>query len=614
MRNLAQTRIRIADLGRLLRTRLFRIALLSAVVLLLLFKVALPQFVSTASVKTNMEKALSSWTGGRASISGDPTISFWPRPQLTLHDVTIVSEVDNLLPLARADAITADFDVLAALRGTPVFYDFRLLAPVFRIERLKDGALNWRRSGWMSDAMHGRPDEAPMLAQDVPIGDIAIENGALEIIDQQTGGAQRITDITGMVRWQSPSERIGIDLSAVIKGEVVNWSFACDEPLLFFSGRSTSIDTALRSAPVNFAFEGAGSLASNAFFSGQTSVSAPSITALLRWYGLDIPQDPTLGAINLNAALTIGSQAVKLDNLALTIDGANATGVLDIALPVEHLPRIGGTLAFDRLDLNTLFSSLAPMPGTTAGIARAVDTDFLEWLRLDLRLSAQQANLGPVLLTDLAAGIMVRDGRASFDIGDSTYAGGSLSGRIAIAEQWINGGGQLALSLKGADLAPIASQLNLQGPLPIGRSDVSLDLSTDKPIWAMTLDDLSGRIRVTVNDGTLVNFNADAFESMVARDAFFNLSEVSNGAFSFSTADMEATFADGVAELTRAEIVTEEKALSVTGRIPYRTSSLALAGTLKPADPKAIADPLRFFVGGSWPNAIISPISVLIQP
>lgn len=614
MNNLAQNRITTAGLRRLLRSTLFRLALLSAIVFLVLFKVALPLFVSTASVKTNMESTLSSWTGGRASISGEPTISFWPRPQLTLHDVTIVSDGDNPQLMAKADAITADFDVLAALRGTPVFYDFRLLAPVFRIERLKDGALNWRRAGWMADAMHGKPEQTPLLAQDVPIGDIAIENGTLDIVDQQSGGAHRITDVTGMVTWPTPLEQIRINLSAVVKGEVVNWTFACDEPLSFFSGLSTSIDTALTSAPVNFTFEGVGSLSSNAFFSGQSSVSAPSVSALLRWFGLDIGQSASLGTVNLDAAVTVGSQAIKLDNLALTIDGANATGVLDIALPVAHLPRIGGTLAFDRLDLNTLFLTLSPIPSAAGGIARTVDTDFFEWLRLDLRLSARQANLGPVVLTDLAAGIMVRDGRASFDIGDSAYAGGSLSGRIAIAEQWINGGGQLALSLKDADLGPIASQLGLQGPLPIGRSDLSLDLSTDKPMWAMTPGDLSGRIRLAVNNGTLVNFNEATFETLVARDAFFNLSEVSAGAFSFSTADIEATFKDGIAELTRADIVGEGKVLSLSGRIPYRTGSLALAGALKPADPQAGTVPLRFFVGGSWPNAVISPLSVLIRP
>ncbi len=612
MKNLIQNRITAAGWRGLLRSNIFRMGLLAAFVSLVLFKIALPLFVSTASVKTNMENALSFWTGGRASISGDPTISFWPHPQLTLHDVEIVSEGDTPQLMAKADAITADFDVLAALRGTPVFYDFRLLAPSFRIEKRKDGTLNWRKVGWMANAVQNTPD--PVLQQDAPIGDVAIENGTLDILDQSTGSRYRVTDISGVIAWPTPSDRIRADLSAVVNGEIVNWAFGCDEPLSFFSGLSTPISTALTSAPVNFSFEGAGSLSATAFFSGQSSLSVPSISALLRWYGVDAAQATTLGAISIDATMSAGGEAVKLDNLTLTIDGANATGVLDIALPAGHLPRIGGTLAFDRLDLNALIDAASPMPSTPGEITGAIAPDFLNWLRLDLRLSAQQANLGPLVLTDLAAGAMADGGRASFDIGDSGYAGGSLSGRIAITEQQLYGGGQLALSLKGADLGPIVSQLGLQGPLPIGRGDLSLDLSSDRLISATTLGDMSGRIRIAVNDGTLVNFNETTFEALVAKDAFFNLSDVAAGAFSFSTADIEATLKNGVADLTRADIVGREKILSLTGRVPYRTGSLALAGILKPADTQASTLPLRFFVGGSWPNAAISPLSVLIRP
>ncbi|WP_175552031.1 AsmA family protein [Pararhizobium antarcticum] len=614
MKNIFQNRIKTIRLGGVLQSTIFRLTVLAAFLLVVLFKVALPLFVSTASVKANMEDALSSWTGGLASISNDPTISFWPRPHLTLHDVTIVSVGDNPQTMAKAQAITADFDVLAALRGTPVFTDFHLLAPAFRIERLADGTLNWRKAGWMADAMDGEPDQKPVLAQGTPIGDITIENGILDIADQPTGTDYRITDITGTIAWPTPSERIRANLSAVIKGESVKWSFVCDDPLSFFSGLRTPISTALTSAPVNFAFDGAGSLSASAFFSGQSSFSAPSVSALLRWVGMDIGQAAAVDAISLDAAMTVGRQALKLDNLTLALNGGNATGVLDITRPDGHLPRIGGTLAFDSLDLNTLFRALAPLPAASDGIARTVNTRFMEWLRLDLRLSAQQAKLGPIMLTDLAAGAMVRDGRASFDIGDSGYAGGSLSGRIAIAEQWINGGGELALALKGADLESLASQLALEGPLPLGRGDLSLDLSTDKPMWAMTASDLSGRVRLAVNDGKLVNFNAADFETLVARDAFFNLSEVTAGSFAFSTADIEATIKDGVAELTRADIVGQQQTLTLAGRIPYRTGSLALAGVLKAAKPQPEAAPLRFFVGGSWPNPVISPLSVLIRP
>lgn len=77
-----------AGLRRLLLSRMLAFLLFGVLALVMLFKVALPLFVSTASVKLNMERALSSWTGARASIASDPDISFWPHPVLTLHAVT----------------------------------------------------------------------------------------------------------------------------------------------------------------------------------------------------------------------------------------------------------------------------------------------------------------------------------------------------------------------------------------------------------------------------------------------------------------------------------------------------------------------------------------------
>ena len=74
-----------AGLRRLLLSRALAWLLVGALVLVMLFKVALPLFISTASVKLSMERALSSWTGARAAIAGNPDISFWPHPVLTLH-------------------------------------------------------------------------------------------------------------------------------------------------------------------------------------------------------------------------------------------------------------------------------------------------------------------------------------------------------------------------------------------------------------------------------------------------------------------------------------------------------------------------------------------------
>ena len=99
-----------------------------------------------------------------------------------------------------------------------------------------------------------------------------------------------------------------------------------------------------------------------------------------------------------------------------------------------------------------------------------------------------------------------------------------------------------------------------------------------------------------------------------AKNTFFNFSEAADGAFDFVRADLEARLDRGLAELTKAEIEGNEKLLTLSGMIPYRSGSLALAGTLadRPQANATVVNPaISFFVGGSWPEPVISPISIL---
>lgn len=599
---------RTTGLRDLLASRIVAWLVVCAFVLTVLFKVALPLFVSTASVKANMEQVLSSWTGARANIAGDPHISFWPHPVLTLRAITFEGG-DTTTPelLAKADAIAAGFDILAALRGTPVFYDFRLVNPVFKVERRTDGTFNWRRAGWMAEAIANASAKTPSAVRNTPIGDIEIDNGIVEFTDRITASVYRVTDISGSAQWPTPTAQMSANLSAAMNGETVEWSVVCDEPMMLLSGQNSAIQTSFKSAPLSFNFDGAANGSTHPFASGQLQLTARSFAALSAWSDGKAPSAGSTGAVAIDTSMTMSAETLKMDNLSLSLDGASATGVLDVAWNGARGPRVDGTLAFDRLDLTLLLSSLLPLQ-PQSDTANRLDMSFLKQLRLDLRLSAQEASYGPLTLTDVAAGVMAANGRASVDIGDGTYAGGSLSGRIALANDGAEGG-QLQFSLKDADLEPVASSLGLAGPLPLGRGMLSVDLSTAEPLSKMTPGGVSGEIRYMANNGTLKNFNGPEFERLAAQGRFFNISQAGNGSFDFITADIVATLRNGIAELVKADIKGEGRTLSLAGVIPYRNGSLALAGAIRPDDSAIPA--VRFFVGGSWPNPVISPLAAI---
>jgi AsmA protein len=408
-------------------------------------------------------------------------------------------------------------------------------------------------------------------------------------------------------------QRLDLALTGVLNGEMTRWSFTCDQPLALLAGRNANIKTTLSADPATLSFEGAANLSGNAFASGTVQLATPSLSHLLAWQGKEIPAVGTLGKVNIDASISTSGWSAKLENVKLTLDNAQATGVLGIDMPPEGLPQVGGTLAFDRIDLHAFLTAFSPLPGTDQNAA-TIDTAFIHQFGMDLRLSAKTADFAPFSLQDLAAGMRIENGRATFDVGDSTFMDGRLTGRIALAEEGFRGGGQLQMSLSNVDIGGIVTALALPGPLPSGVGSADFELSTNRPLWATTPSDMSGRFRLRMGTGTLNHFNRQAFEERMAKNAFFNFSEVADTSFDFVRADVDARLDRGLAELTKAEIEGSEKLLKLSGMIPYRTGSVALAGTLadrQQPGATAVNPPISFFVGGSWPEPVISPISIL---
>ena len=597
------------NLSRFIRSRKLVGGILAVLGAVVLVRAAVPFLVRTDMVAEAIETSLESWTGAEVTTAGSPSFAFWPYPRVTLENVRVEAGAE----LARIEAVSATFDLIGAVRGVPAFGDFELVRPVFTVGWSADGVVNWRRGGRLAqaiDAMAAAPEGKTPAHANARIGTVKIIDGAVSLTPA-TGAAYRVSDINGSVVWPALPGRIDLDLTGVVGGELARWTFSCDRPLALFAGRNAEVRGRLSADPATVDFNGTANLAANAFVSGNLQLSTPSLARLLAWQGKHIPAADTVGAVTAEARVTAADYSAKLENLKLGLENAQATGVLDVAMPPAGTPQVGGTLAFDRIDLKAFLSALSPMP---EGGGTGIDTAFMRQFGLDLRLSAKTADFAPFSLGDLAAGIRIENGRASFDVGDSAFMDGSLTGRIALTEEGFRGGGQLQVSLGNVDIGGIVERLALPGPLPSGRGSADFALSTERPLWATRASDLSGQFRLRMNGGTLTHFDVPAFEALAAKNTFFSITEAGNGSFDFASADVDARLDRGLAELTKAVIEGNDRTLSVSGMIPYRTGSVALAGTLsqKPReDGTQAAPPVSFFVGGSWPEPVISPLSVL---
>jgi AsmA protein len=121
---------------------------------------------------------------------------------------------------------------------------------------------------------------------------------------------------------------------------------------------------------------------------------------------------------------------------------------------------------------------------------------------------------------------------------------------------------------------------------------------------------VTGNIHFRTQSGSLPGFDSEAVRSEAAKAEFFALSAVSHRAFAFDRLDIAADLDDGAAQIKRGRIEGPQETITLSGVIPYKSSGLALSGKIIATDPvnDAAFPVLPFFVGGSWPDPVLSAL------
>jgi AsmA protein len=456
-----------------------------------------------------------------------------------------------------------------------------------------------------------------VIPDSAALGTVTIEDGTLRWIRDPGADAERLTAINGSLAWTAPTAPARANITAIFRGEQMTLNGSTSAPLLFLGKTVAPVEIRLVSPPLTLEFKGSGSLGPDLYASGALRLVSASVRRTLEWSGADIKPGEALGALELTAQLSAEPTRAKLNDLIVLIDANRGIGVLDVELRQDTPPMIAGTLAFNSLDIASFLQAFTPLPRGGADIASTIDTRFLREIGLDLRLSAQSASFGPVVLSNLAAAARVEQGRANFDVGDATAYGGSLIGRIAVSEKGIDGGLDVQLSTRNTNFGQFFDAVGLSGPLPRGTGSLDIELTSPYPTWATALTDLTGQVRLALDTGFVPGLDVVKFRELAATERFFDLEQLGASArFAFESARFEAMIAAGEADLKIAELVGPQQTISLSGVIPYTRSSLAIAGILgrtPPAGEAAATEqdtlpPVRFFLGGSWPQPVISPV------
>lgn len=594
--------------------------------------VILPVAVSQQRVRDHIAFEVHALLGADLSMREAPKLSYFPSFTASLQDVQLTrSGAGDQQPIVTAERVDLDLSLWSALSGKINVTSVRLVRPHFTLSSeagslgayLKDAfATPGSRMGSIIalsrsviEANPSDPDISKLPS--MRLGKLTIEDGLLALKHADGKGEEQISSINGSISWPQSDSALSAKLHAIWHGEAADIEASSARPLFLIAGGTAPIKLSVTSTPLDLSLDGNANLSSNLFVSGKLSLQSPSLRRILEWSHTKIDPGTAIGSVDLDASLTLAQDRMKLDNVALTLDGNPGKGVLEIGSE-DGMPKISGTLAFGSLDLKSFLSAFTPMADGKPP-SPAIDTRFLRQMVLDLRFSADKATAGPVSLTKLAATAQVKGGQASFDIGDATVYGGDLQASLQLKGSGEANYGELRLTGSDIDSSALADALGVQGQFPLAHVSGSLALKGPITDWGSAVAGATGSVEAHFGPGQVNGFDFDEFVKRARGSSFFSLDDMNKASFAFNSIDVKAGIADGLATLSSAEIKSPKGNVMLNGLVPFVGRSLALSGRLQlPAAAKAAAtgaskatseaNDVYFFVGGSWNRPFVSPV------
>jgi AsmA protein len=264
------------------------------------------------------------------------------------------------------------------------------------------------------------------------------------------------------------------------------------------------------------------------------------------------------------------------------------------------MPALSGTIAFEQLDVASFLSafSISTNPATTrSGIG------FFDQLNLDLRLSAASANAGPVPLTEVAAAVRIKNGKADFDLGDAALYGGRVQANLALSEAAGLPDADLRIKLSDINLSQIPGTASL--PVTSAPADGTLELKGKYAGFLPFLKEADGEAFVQLQKGEIRNIDIATFAQRLDAGQIFNLPEIYQGLAGLNGAKAQAVIKDGVAILSSAALDLNSGQLALSGAMPFFNRGIALSGEITRTSSTVSQ---RFFVGGSWEQPFVTPV------
>lgn len=540
---------------------------------------ALPVLVSTDAIRIRLAQDLSAWTGYNVQLRDAPHLDLFPYPQASLSGITLTPMADDAAPLMEAERIVVDLSLLDALLGRISFSQTRIIHPHIVMEEPVKTVADFFETISRSEGSFGsavreareivatnpdNPDTTRLLNQ--PFGRIVIEDGQLLYRKTVGGKSEKITALNATLEWPETIRAASFRANAYWHGQLSELRIDTDQALLFLSGGKSPIRASFNSRRGGVTFEGQGKLAENYFFDGRLSARSPGWNQTLDWLGYR----QVLGqGLKIPVVWESGFLAqpghIQLNNVLFKLGDESARGALEGSY-IEDQPVTTGSLAFDSLDLNTIVAAFFPDEEKNENL----DLSILDKIGLDIRMSAPEATLGNVQLSNLAAAIQIRNGRGIFDLGNANAFDGSVQCNIQITRNKENANIEGRVSGTSVSVSALTESLG-QPSIIDAKAGFILTFHAPFTRWSEVAKKMDGQLTLNMSSGHFKGYNVDDLRNALNKEATSSITRSDNLSTAFDRWDIQANTTNGTITVNKSDMRFRSWVFSAKGDAKLQT-------------------------------------------
>ncbi|MEF2073378.1 AsmA family protein [Consotaella aegiceratis] len=559
--------------------------------------------LNEAVARRDIRSSLETLTGLPVSIDGETSFRLLPRTVLTLTNVRIGEGVETL----EVDRLQAELDFWQAIRGRTEVSELILVRP----ELTSAAAFLRSASHAGQEPASGMPLSQFMDFLLERLGDlhtVVIRDGAFRLAGQTAGSGVSSANI--VATWPSRSQSARVSGNYVWNGQPAEIDVRAASPAAMMHGETTQLEFDLSAPPLEVAFNGQGSLGNALVLQGSVDAATPSLTRALRWVGISATNLPDVGAFALEGQLAAFGRKINLQDASVTLAGNRGHGALELVMAADQRPQIAGTLAFETFALDDLQRAVAPFPTTPIDFDRPLPIDFVERLDLDLRLSAGRAAIGTVPISDLATTIKMKNGIATFDIGDVGLLDGRAQARVTVDVTKARPEAHGTATLDDVDAAALLDLSGLSSVGIVGRCDIDADLSTIVTNWATILRRTRLDMTLRSNGGQVQGIDPDLFLQPGERP----FAAVRSRTVPFERLSVKLLTRGPEIRLDAIDVAMPGGTLEANGSLGATSRAVDISGLFRPTIDEAQntaglpgrGRPVAFRLAGEWPNPTIT--------